>query len=367
MSVFTNKSSGILRFPFQPFLITSYIEYKTGAFWLIPRSVKKTLTIIKGGKRKMKKLTLYVSAVLLITTFCFISGPGEAIGAYPEKAITFMVPLGAGGGTDGMVRAIAARLEKVIGVPVVVKNEPGSGGRKGSITLYKTKPDGYTIGLAHFATLIYDETLGNKKNPIDYRKFEAILKVDQALFFINVSKKSPFNSIEDLKKAGRPIKFGATGVGSPSYLFPKATQKAVGFEASFVTGQKNLVAASLAVARGDIDASVGTYTHIQSILDDVRPIVYISAERSRKLPDVPTIKEAGYGKLAALAVPWVIVAPPGTPKDRLDTIRAALRQVVENEEWIDWAANAGYTPVSIGPEETWQSLDELKALYEGLK
>ena len=315
----------------------------------------------------MKKLTLYVSAILLITTFCFVSGPGEAVAAYPEKAITFMVPLGAGGGTDGIVRAIAARLEKVIGVPVAVKNERGAGGRKGSIKLYKTKPDGYTIGLAHFATLIYDETLGKKKNPIDYRKFEAILKVDQALFFINVSKKSPFNTIQDFEKAGRPIKFGATGVGSPSYLFPKATQNVVGFQASFVTGQKNLVATSLAVARGDMDASVGTYTHIRGLLEDVKPIVYISAKRSHKLPDVPTIKEAGYPDLAALSVPWIIVAPPGTPEDRLVVIRSALRKVVESKEFIDWATDAGYTPVSEGPDEIWKGLGQFKALYEGLK
>jgi tripartite-type tricarboxylate transporter receptor subunit TctC len=266
-----------------------------------------------------------------------------------------------------MVRAIAARLEKVIGVPVAVKNERGSGGRKGSITLYKSKPDGYTIGLAHFATLIYDETLGKKKSPIDYRKFAAILKVDQALFFISVSKKSPFKSIQDFEKAGRPIKFGATGVGSPSYLFPKAVQNEVGFQTSFVTGQKNLVAASLAVARGDIDAAVGTYTHIRSLLDDLRPIVYISGKRSHKLPDVPTITEAGYGDLAALDVPWIIVAPPGTPEDRLGVIRAALRKVVESKEWIDWATDTGYTPVSIGPDEIWKSLEERKALYESLK
>jgi tripartite-type tricarboxylate transporter receptor subunit TctC len=323
--------------------------------------------LLKEVKVKMKKLTLYVSAILLITTLCFVSGPREAVAAFPDKPISFIVPFGAGGGTDGMVRAIAARLEKVIGVPVAVKNERGSGGRKGSIKLYKTKPDGYTIGLAHFATLIYDETLGKKKNPIDYRKFAAILKVDQALFFISVNKKSPFKSIDDFEKAGRPIKFGATGVGSPSYLFPKATQNAVGFQASFVTGQKNLVAASLAVARGDMDAAVGTYTHIRGLLEDLRPIVYISEKRSHKLPDVPTIKEAGYGDLAALAVPWIIVAPPGTPEDRLGVIRTALRKVVESKEFIDWATDAGYTPGSDGPDEIWKSLDELKALYEGLK
>jgi tripartite-type tricarboxylate transporter receptor subunit TctC len=85
------------------------------------------------------------------------------------------------------------------------------------------------------------------------------------------------------------------------------------------------------------------------------------------LPDVPTIKEAGYPDLAALAVPWIIVAPPGTPEDRLGVIRTALRKVVESKEFIDWATDAGYTPGSDGPDEIWKSLDELKALYEGLK
>lgn len=315
----------------------------------------------------MKKLTTYFLCILVTIVFCFASGAGEAVAAFPEKPISFIVPLGAGGGTDGMVRAIAARLEKVIGVPIAVKNERGSGGRRGSITLYKSKPDGYTIGLAHFATLIYDETLGKKKNPIDYRKFAAILKVDRALFFISVNKKSPFKSIKDFKGAGRPIKFGATGVGSPSYLFPKAIQKAAGFEASFVTGQKNLVAAALAVARGDIDAAVGTYTHIRGILEDLRPIVYISEKRSHKLPDVPTIEEAGYGELASLDVPWIVVAPPGTPEDRLGIIRSALKKVVESKEFIDWAVDAGYTPVSDGPDKIWKSLEERVKLYEGLK
>lgn len=314
-----------------------------------------------------KKTMIVLVAALTISIWFASAGVLPAQAAFPEKPINFIVPLGAGGGTDGEVREIAARLEKIIGVPVAVKNERGSGGRRGSITLYKSKPDGYTIGLAHFATLIYDETLGETKNPIDYRNFAAILKVDRALFFISVNKKSPFRSLEDFKNAGRPIKFGATGVGSPSYLFPKAVQKEVGFEASFVTGQKNLVAASLAVARGDIDAAVGTYTHIRGLLEDLRPIVYISGERSHKLPNVPTISEAGYPKLASLDVPWIIVAPPGTPEDRLDILRTALKKVVESKEFIDWAVDAGYTPVSVGPDEIWKSLNERVELYKGLK
>lgn len=315
----------------------------------------------------MKKwMTCFLAVAVVFSALLSLNAP-PARAAFPDKAITFIVPMGAGGGTDGYIRAIASRLEKVLGVPVAVRNEKGSGGRKGSIVLYKSKPDGYTIGLAHFATLIYDATLGKRKSPIDYTKFAPILKVDHALFFISVSKKSPFKSIEDFKKAGRPIKFGATGVGSPSYLFPKAVQKAVGFKASFVTGQKNLVASALAVARGDIDASVGTYTHIRGILDDLRPIVYIAEKRSAILPDVPTIAEAGYPDLASLDVPWIIVAPPGTPDDRLTVLRDAIKKVVEKKEFVDWAEGAGYSPIADGPDKIWKGLKTLRGLYESLE
>lgn len=315
----------------------------------------------------MKRVLAALFIVLAVSLMCVFTNVQQAQAAFPDKPITFIVPFRAGGGTDGTARALAPRLEKLLGVPVVVKNEGGSGGRRGSISLYKSKNDGYTIGFAHFATLIYDETLGKKKNPIDYTKFAAILKVDQAQFFVNVNKKSAFKSIMDFKAANRAIKFGATGVGSPSYLIPKALQMTLGFDASFVTGQKNLGAAALSVARGDIDSAVGTYTHIRGVIEDIRSLVYISDERSQLLPDVPTIKELGYGEFADFNVPWIVVAPPGSPEDRLEVIRAALRKIMKDKEFLDWAVNAGYSPILQEPDACWKSLQALKALYEGLK
>ncbi|MBW2066965.1 MAG: hypothetical protein JRJ03_18815 [Deltaproteobacteria bacterium] len=77
-------------------------------------------------------------AVLLslftVTLLMFLPAEQWAEAAYPEKPITFIVPFGAGGGFDGMARALAPRLEKELGVPFPVKNEKGSGGRRGSIT-----------------------------------------------------------------------------------------------------------------------------------------------------------------------------------------------------------------------------------------
>ena len=166
--------------------------------------------------------------------------------AYPEKPITMIVVNSAGGGVDGLNRAIASRLEKILGVPMVVKNETGSGGRKGSISLFKSTPDGYTIGMPHFAAFLYDKVLAGRKLPIDYEKFEVLMRADTTEFFILVNKNSPYKSIQDFKMAGKPIKFAGSGVGNPSWLQPTALASVVGFKISFVTGHKNLREGALA-------------------------------------------------------------------------------------------------------------------------
>lgn len=303
----------------------------------------------------------------VISVVFLLPGSQHVQAAYPEKPISFIVPFGAGGGVDGMARALGARLEKALNVPVVVKNERGSGGRKGSIALYKSKPDGYTIGFAHFATLLYDATLGQKKSPIDYKNFEVILKADRTVFFIYVNAKTPFKTLADFKNAGRPIKFGSSGVGSPSWLVPEATRAEVGFPITFVAGYKNLAAVALAVARGDVDAATGTYTHIQGVLPDLRPLVYMADQKSYKLPEVPTIQDAGYPKLAALDVPWVVVAPPGTPEAQLGVLRKALLKIVNSEEFMNWAKEAGYNPDPMKPDAFWKSLQLKRDIYEALK
>ncbi|MDP4925060.1 MAG: tripartite tricarboxylate transporter substrate-binding protein, partial [Alphaproteobacteria bacterium] len=74
-------------------------------------------------------------------------GVGTATADWPEKPIKFVVPYSTGGGFDVYVRAVAPEMEKILGVPVVPENIPGAGGQKGAATVYKSEPDGYTIGI----------------------------------------------------------------------------------------------------------------------------------------------------------------------------------------------------------------------------
>jgi len=287
--------------------------------------------------------------------------------AYPEKPITLVVPFEAGGGVDGFARALASRMEKELGVPVVVNNEKGSGGRRGSIALFKSAPDGYTIGFPHIATLIYDDTLGETKSPVDYSKYAVILRVDTATFFMYVNKKQPFKSVKDMKGAAEPLKFASTGIGTPSWIIPSAVGAAVGFKSTFVSGHKNLPEAALSVARGDVVGATGSYTHIRGVMDDIRPLVYMSEKKSFHLPDVPTVSELGFGKLSTLGVPWVMVAPPGTPEEKVEKIRGVLRKIIQQEEFKKWALENGYEPDTMPPDLFWKKMGELKEVYLSLK
>jgi tripartite-type tricarboxylate transporter receptor subunit TctC len=297
----------------------------------------------------MKSIGSKWMVVLFVAVGVFMLFNGRAQAAYPEKPITLMVPFEAGGGVDGFARALASRMEKDLGVPVVVSNEKGSGGRRGSIALFKSAPDGYTIGFPHIATLIYDDTLGETKSPVDYSKYAVILRVDTATFFMYVDKKQPFKS------------------GTPSWLIPSAVGSAAGFRTSFVSGHKNLAEAALAVARGDVVGGTGSYTHFRGVIDDVRPLVYMSDKKSYHLPDVPTIADLGFGKLSTLGVPWVIVGPPGTPEDKLEKLRGVLRKIIQQDEFKKWGLENGYEPDIMPPDVFWKKMGELKEVYLGLK
>jgi tripartite-type tricarboxylate transporter receptor subunit TctC len=215
--------------------------------------------------------------------------------------------------------------------------------------------------------LIYDDTLGETKSPVDYSKYAVILRVDTATFFMYVDKKQPFKSVKDMKSAGQALKFASTGIGTPSWLIPSAVGSAAGVKTSFVSGHKNLAEAALAVARGDVVGGTGSYTHFRGVIDDVRPLVYMSDKKSYHLPDVPTIADLGFGKLSTLGVPWVIVGPPGTPEDKLEKLRGVLRKIIQQDEFKKWGLENGYEPDTMPPDVFWKKMGELKEVYLGLK
>lgn len=306
-------------------------------------------------------------AIVLVSGALVLADIPEAPAAYPDKPITVIVPFGAGGAYGRLGRKMGADLEKKLGVPVVVKNNPGAGGRKGAVVLFKSKPDGYTIGFVHFVSFQSNEILRGKKASIDYNKFKIILKLTDAKQFVFVNKKSPIKSLADFKKAGRPIKFATTGVGAVTWVEANALGATLGFPVKFVTGYKNLPKAALAVARGDAEAGAGGYVHVRNVLDDLRLLAFIADKKDPNLPDVPTTTELGLPQLSVLGVPRIMAAPPGTPDDKLQVIRKAMQEIVDDPAFKEWALKGGFFLNPDGPDGTWKVLQANARIMEGLK
>ena len=314
---------------------------------------------------KMKTVPVATKMLCLATAGMFAATTAHA--AFPEKSLTFVVPFGAGGGFDGLARGLAKRMEKHLNQPVTIKNMPGAGGRRGSIHLFKSKADGYTFGFAHFVPFQTDELLLGKKPAIDTSKLEIIYKISHSRHFVYVSKKSGLKSVNDLKKAGRPIKFATTGIGSITWVEGSALGSTVGFPVKFVSGYKKLPAAALAVAKGSADAGVGSAHHFKGVVDDVRVITYLGTKRDSHFPNAPSIKELGYDRLTVLGSPRIVSAPPGSPKDRLEVIRDAIKKALKENDFQVWAKKAGYSLDPAGPKAARDAIEQNGTIYKGLK
>lgn len=313
----------------------------------------------------MKTSKIIVTGLSVVAATFMLHPVSEA--AYPEKPINFIVPFGAGSSFGALARKLGQRWEKELGVPIVVKPLPGSGGRRGGIQIYRSKPDGYTIGWTHFVPFLSDIYLRGKKPSIDIKKVPIIYQVSQGQFYVFVNKKTPFMSLKDLKNANRVIKFASTGIGSITWVQASALGGTIGFPVTFVLGYKKLADAALAVAKGDAEAGVGGIVHFRPVKDDLRPLIFFGNKRSKRFPSVPSAGELGYNELTNLGAPRVITAPPGTAESKLKVIRAAVIRAVNDKSFVDWAEKTGYFMDSRGPKGTWEGLDAKAKVFTKLR
>ncbi len=98
------------------------------------------------------------------------------------------MPFGAGSRFSALARKLGQRWEKELGVPIVVKPLPGSGGRRGGVRIFKSKPDGYTIGWTHFIPFLSDLHLRNKKPTIDIRKVSIVYQISRVQFYMSSTR-----------------------------------------------------------------------------------------------------------------------------------------------------------------------------------
>jgi tripartite-type tricarboxylate transporter receptor subunit TctC len=317
----------------------------------------------------MKQLmTLFVTLLILLTG-CSQQADNAA---FPQGNISMVIPYGAGGGFDTTVRVFAPYFAEQLGggITVLPENIPGTGGRRGTATVYRAKPDGYTLGIFNLPGLVLPSVLGEK---VDYelRELSWIGRVESQDYVLLVPSSSAINSIQDLQ-AQEKITFVSIGYGTTVLAAIQIMAEQLGLMSktpTFLTGYSGTTDQLVALVRGDGNATLSPISTAQQYVQSgsLRPLAVTGDARSTHLPEVPTFTELGFPELAPLNVQRSIAGPPGMDPALLKQLRDAFNLAMADPEFVDTATKAQMDVAPLNGEEAAAAINENFTYYEKFK
>lgn len=291
-----------------------------------------------------KLVTLGVSLVM--------AGTSYGADNFPERPITLIIPVAAGGTTDIAGRALAKGLNDVLGQPIVVENRPGASGSIANSYVSRSKPDGYTLVLSYEGFHTGNPALFKDLNWDPIKSFTPIAEVIRGPHLMLVPKESPATTLQefiDLAKAN-PGKFNyaSSGVGSIQHLGAEQ------FQLLTDTDMTHVPYAGAAPAMNDllanrIDLFITTpptaIGHLEA--ESLRALAITSAKPHPMLLDVPTTAEAGLPEFQLEA--WFSVfGPAGIPDEIVQKLANAMETVITSptfkEQMNSQGSNASFLP-----------------------
>lgn len=278
---------------------------------------------------------------------------GAAHAAFPERPITIVVPYAPGGAADAVARVLATRLGARLGASVIVDNKAGASGTIGASYVAKAPADGYTM--------LYDAT-PYSINPYLFPRMPYAANALQPLSLVLlapnvliVKADSPLKNINDLvaraKAAPGQLNFASGGSGTVQRLAAELMRQQLRLDMVHVP-YKSGGPAITDVMAGQVDFMFGTvaatYPHVSG--GKLRALAVSAPERSKRLPDVPTVAETvipGYE-----AYEWNgVFLPAGTPEPIAAKLRQAVQDVMKEDEVKQRLADIGAQPVGSTPAE----------------
>jgi tripartite-type tricarboxylate transporter receptor subunit TctC len=312
--------------------------------------------------------------MLLAATLCMaalLGADSAQAQSYPDRPIKVVVPFPAGGPTDGMARIISERLGTVLGQSIVIENRGGgAGGSIGAKFVAASDPDGYTILITPGGSLTTGPAVHKNIGYDPVKAFAPVAELIETPLVISVHPSLPVKSMAELVSYAKAnpgkISWGSQGFGVAPHLLLEMFKLEAGVNIVHVPyrGTAPMLSAALA---GEIqvvaDPMTTSLVHIEA--GKIRPIAIAGNERSPKLPDVPTVVEAGFPKLQSPF--WLgVVVPAATPQPIIDKLNAAFRESLKPPETRALLAKLG-ADIKIGtPDEFRKMLAAELALWSGV-
>jgi len=259
--------------------------------------------------------------------------------AYPSKPLRIVVPFGAGGPADVYARFLALQLQQPLGQNVIVENRPGAGSIIGTDVVAKSSPDGYTL-LLMSNTHTVNESLIPKKPFTLMKDFAPVAPINYSDLILVVHPSLPARSVAELVKLAKAkdkgLNYASSGNGTPYHMAGEYFKALVKADIVHVP-HKGSGEARTSVLSGQVEMMFDAVTTmvVHAKAGKVRALATTGQSRSKVMPELPTVIEAGVKGYEATI--WLgVMAPAATPRPVLERLNGEIVRIATRS---DTAAN----------------------------
>src|SRR5262245_42766962 len=292
--------------------------------------------------------------LLFVLTLCAASLGAHAEAKYPARSVRIVLPFAAGGVADITARIVAEKLGNRLGQRFYVENQAGAGGIVAAKTVISSAADGYTLALLSNGTAVSVSLF--KKLPYDPLKdFTPISSLGTFDFLFATPASSEFKSLPDFIKAAkaRPgtLNVGTINIGSTQNLSAELFKTAAGIDFTVIP-YRGTPEIQVALLQGDVALTIDSYSAMKGNLADnkLRALASSGARRSGATPDLATVQEGGVADYDVVS--WnALFAPAGTPPEIINTLNAALREILADADVKRRLLELGIEAKASTPEE----------------
>ena len=283
--------------------------------------------------------------------------------SFPDRTVTIVQPLAAGGPTDTIGRIVAKGMSTALGRPVVVENRTGASGQIAYEYVIGSKPDGYT--LIHASLGITAIHLTNPTFKADVTTaFAPVSMIEDRPILFAASTAKPFRNLAEM------IDYGRKNPGALNYA-AGGTSDAIGaawlFQLAGIKGElirfQGGAPAVTATAAGTTDLTLTFMAQVKGHIDAgrMRAIAITGAKRTASMPNVPAVAEMfpGYAWTSFTG----LLAPAGTPRPIIDKLNQAVRKSLEDPEVKKLLEAQDTTPTPTTPEEYGQYIARIRSTF----
>ncbi len=274
---------------------------------------------------------------------------------YPDRPIRIIVAVPAGGGVDAVTRIVAAKMQVLLGQPLVVENKPGVGGSVAGQYVFDSAPDGYTL-LASQPSPITTNPLLYKSLNYDPAQLIPVAIMSHVPNVVLVREGFPAKTVQELIAYARAnpgkINFASQGIGTTSHLTAELFQKITHTKLVHVPYKgtapalNDLLAGNVDLMFNELATSIELHKGSRA-----RILAVLTKQRIAAIPDVPTIAEAGVQGCESDT--WhALTAPPKTPADIVAKLNAAADKALQDPDLLARFAQLSITPGGGTPAET---------------